>query len=302
VLIESFGLREAETRRLLRAISEAPPSARAHTARVVSDTVSYLLNALESPVPTAVIPAAKENAFVTPSATQRILLRAIGEAAGLGVTEVVLVLAPGMVESIYAPLRMALDMALIPRVELRYCLQQEPEGLGDAVLQAEGYVGGAPFALVLPDDLVDERGARAGRPGELRRMAEALAVEPGANFVLVAPVPKSKIPQYGIAVVGEPGRPEGCRPVTRLVEKPGQDDSSLLPAQTFGIVGRYILQPEIFEPLKELKARGERPVQLTAALDMLLAAGRPVRAIELKSQRQDLGAMLTMAGAAINVD
>jgi UTP--glucose-1-phosphate uridylyltransferase len=302
VLIESMGLREAETRRLLRALSEATPAARAHAARLVSGTVSYLLNLLESPVKTAVIPAAKENAFVAPSTTQRILMRAINEVASLGVSEVVLVLAPGMVESIYAPLRMALDMALVPKVELRYCFQQEPEGLGDAVLRAEGLVGDAPFALVLPDDLVNEHSVRGERPSELRRMAEALVVESDANLVLVAPVPKSKMPQYGVVVVGEPERPEGGRPITRLVEKPDQDDSSRLPARAFGIVGRYILQPEIFQPLKELKARGARPLHLTAALDVLLAAGRKVRAIELKATRQDLGEVLKMAGAAINVD
>lgn len=299
-VFESLGVRDARAGRLLRAMSEARPQAREQVARLISDTVSYLLNALDSPVQTAVIPAAKENPFVAQSVMQRILLRSIGEAAASGVREIILVLAPGMVETIYAPLRAALNVTIVPRIELRYCVQPQPEGLGDAVLQAETLVKDRTFALVLPDDLVSEHAGLFEQQSELRRMTDALARQPASNFLLIAPVPKSKMPQYGVAVVGErEGDATDSRPVTHLVEKPDQQHSTRLPPGTFGVVGRYILQPEIFAPLKELKERGERPVHLTAALDLLIGAGRGVRAVELKVPRQDLGEALTRASEAL---
>jgi dTDP-glucose pyrophosphorylase/transcriptional regulator with XRE-family HTH domain len=295
--LQSIGLQEAILQRLLDMARAATPSARERVAQALSGAVSSLLDGLESPVRTAVIPAAKENAHVALAVMQRMVLRTIGEASRSGIFDIILVLSPGMVESIYAPLREALAITNSPPIALRYCLQRRPEGLGDAVLEAKGLVGGGPFAVMLPDDIVHEEAEGGGRPTELRRMAAALAVEADSNLLMVTQVPRSKLAQYGVALVE--GLGDAWPAVTQLIEKPDPQRSSLLPSRALGVVGRYILQSEVFGPLGELKAGGARPLHLTSALSMLLDAGGKVRAYELKSARRDLGEALTKASDVI---
>ena len=142
--------------------------------------------------------------------------------------------------------------------ETSFTRQQEPLGLGHAVWCARELVGNEPFALLLPDVLVKSKGK-----GCLAQMLEAYGTY-GGNIIAVEPVPDEELKNYGVVSVGQgDGR---VFPVDGMVEKPkpGSAPSNLT------ILGRYILQPEIFDVLsaKETGAGGE--IQITDAMLKLL--------------------------------
>jgi transcriptional regulator with XRE-family HTH domain len=120
--LEAMGLQEAMIGRLMRAMETAGLIERQEVARAVSAALSRVAERLEAPVRTAVIPAAGgQHQLVAPHVMQRLLLRAMAEAAESGISRIILVLAPGMRESLYAPLKEALGLALIPSVDLQLC-------------------------------------------------------------------------------------------------------------------------------------------------------------------------------------
>lgn len=298
--LEAMGLRDAMIGRLLRVMETAEPALQQTISAAISSAIARAVETLEAPVHVAVIPAAGgQHQLVAPHVMQRLLLRAIGEAAGSGISKIVVVLAPGMAESLFAPLREALELAVVPAVKLQSVAQAIPQGLGDAILQAEKLVGAEPFAVLLPDDVVQEQTGRTASPRELRRMMGAFSQLDDAYLVAVASVPKSKMPQYGVVRVGAKEVMPDLLPVVQLVEKPAQSHAILRSARIWGIVGRYLLRPDIFRPLRELSEKGERPVQLTTALEMLRRAGRKVYAFELKAGRQDVGEALGQASELI---
>jgi dTDP-glucose pyrophosphorylase len=229
---------------------------------------SYLADMLAAPVRTAVIPAASGNLMVARHVIQRLLLRAIGEAAGAGISRVVLVIAPGTEQFFYTPLKEAFEFSIAPRLRLEYSVQPQPEGLGDAVLHAEESIGKDSFAVLLPDELLHQGAKRPDRSGELRSMMSAFDKLPGGNLIAVKSIPKSKMQRSGIARLGEECASRIFR-VDELAEKPSSGSLISQSANAFGIVGRYLLRPDIFHALRELKLRGDRPLQLTAALDLI---------------------------------
>jgi UTP--glucose-1-phosphate uridylyltransferase len=133
--------------------------------------------------------------------------------------------------------------------------QQEPLGLGHAVWCARELVGHEPFALLLPDVLVQHK------PGCLAQMIEA-AQEAGenANIIAVEEVPAERIHMYGVVGVG--ARNGKLFKVTQMVEKPPRDKA---PSNLI-ITGRYILQPEIFELLAAQQRGTGGEIQLTDAM------------------------------------
>jgi UTP--glucose-1-phosphate uridylyltransferase len=154
--------------------------------------------------------------------------------------------------------------------------QQEPLGLGHAVWCARELVGNEPFALLLPDVLVQTQGK-----GCLAQMLDTYA-EYGGNIVAVEPVPDDQLKNYGVVSIGEgDGR---VFPIDGMVEKPkpGTEPSNLT------ILGRYILQPEIFGLLsaREKGAGGE--IQLTDAMLSLLKR-QPFYAVKCEGRTFDCG-------------
>ena len=294
--LETINLQEATIGRLLRAMDMANHSERLDAAKVVSRAFFSVIDRLESSIRTAIIPAAKNNQLIAPHVMQRMLLRSIGEATTSGMSNIILVLAPDMVEPIFTPIKEALELATASNVNLQYCLQSSPDGLGDAVLLAEEFVGNEPFAVLLPDDFVQERASRGPRTSELRDMVEVFNDLDSANLVAVTSVRRSMLPQYGVAFVSDQADENSpCLPVTQLIEKPSPEHIMPPSVTAFGIVGRYLLQPAILEKLRELKNEEARPLHLTVALEHLREAGHDVYSYELKGIRQDIGAVLGQA-------
>ena len=168
-----------------------------------------------------------------------------------------------------------LDSTRLPAGTLSSVRQQEPLGLGHAVWCARHLVGDEPFAVLLADDLM------VGRPGCLAQMVAAYE-KVGGNIVCVEDVPRERTASYGILT---PGAQDGNLTEAKgLVEKPKPEEAP----STLGVVGRYILQPEVMRILdsKETGAGGE--IQLTDAMAKLIGE-QPFHGCTVDAERHDCG-------------
>ena len=165
--------------------------------------------------------------------------------------------------------------------------QQQPLGLGHAVWCARHIVGDEPFAVLLPDDLM------VGEPGALKQMIDAYA-EFGGNIVCAQEVPAERTGSYGIIT---PGETIGNATVVKgLVEKPSPE---VAPSR-LGVVGRYILQPEIMAILGKGDRGAGGEIQLTDGMAILIGS-QPFHAVTVDAVRHDCGdkAGFVMANLAL---
>ncbi|MEU2162909.1 UTP--glucose-1-phosphate uridylyltransferase GalU [Streptomyces chengbuensis] len=163
---------------------------------------------------------------------------------------------------------------------MHYVRQGDPKGLGHAVLCAAPHVGEQPFAVLLGDDLIDPRDPL------LSRMVDVQERE-GGSVIALMEVEPSQIHLYGCAAVESTGEDDVVR-VTGLVEKP---DASEAPSN-YAIIGRYVLDPAVFEILRKTEPGRGGEIQLTDALQMLAAdekIGGPVHGVVFKGRRYDTG-------------
>ena len=251
---------------------------------------------------TRILPATK--AFpkeLLPLVDRPIIQYGVEEAAAAGIRRVVLVTSPGndmtaahfrpnpALEAILEKRGKTESLALVRRVselaELTTVHQEQPLGLGHAVLMGAPAVGGEPFAVLLPDDVID------ADPPALRRMAE-LFEELDGPLLLVERVPRDAVNRYGI-IDAAPIRP-GVFEVRGLVEKPDPEDAP----SDLAIVGRYILTPDLFPVLERTGAGAGGEIQLTDGLRDLLAQRR-IYACALAGVRHDAGNRLGFLQASL---
>ncbi|MEU6476075.1 UTP--glucose-1-phosphate uridylyltransferase GalU [Streptomyces sp. NPDC047017] len=171
------------------------------------------------------------------------------------------------------------DLAMI-----HYVRQGDPRGLGHAVLCAAPHVGDEPFAVLLGDDLIDPRDPL------LQRMVEVQETYGGSVIALMEVAPE-QIHLYGCAAVAPTGDSDVVQ-VTGLVEKPDAADAP----SNYAIIGRYVLDPHIFEILRTTRPGRGNEIQLTDALQQLVQAdesagaeGGPVHGVVFKGRRYDTG-------------
>jgi UTP--glucose-1-phosphate uridylyltransferase len=158
---------------------------------------------------------------------------------------------------------------------LLFTRQREPLGLGHAVWCARHLVGDEPFAILLADDVV-----LAEKPC-LKQMIEAYE-EVGGNMVAVVDVPRDQTNRYGILDVdSDNGR---LAKIKGLVEKPAPEKAP----STLSIIGRYILQPEIFHELDAQKTGAGGEIQLTDSMARLIGK-QPFHGLRYKGKRYDCG-------------
>jgi UTP--glucose-1-phosphate uridylyltransferase len=170
--------------------------------------------------------------------------------------------------------------------QIAYTRQQTPLGLGHAVWCARALVGDEPFAVLLADDLM------IGEPPCLKEMVEAYA-ETGGNMVAVMEIPREQTRRYGVLdVVADTGKLVRAKGV---VEKP---EPAIAPS-TLMIIGRYIIQPEIFTYLGEMKPGAGGEIQLTDGLDRLIADGQLFHGLRAAARRYDCGEKLGFLEATI---
>ena len=289
--IEALGLEEPTINRLERALRNASVHEQKRVASLISGTLQIATESLETPVRVAVIPAAGGGHRLLKSHfTQRLLLRVITEAAWCGITDIILVLAPEMEEAFYRPIKESLEVFSLPFLRVRPCIQQQPLGLGGAVLDAEELVGNQPFAVLLPDDVLETRENRFARVLQLQLMMDAFAKLKGTSLLAVAAVPRRKMPSYGVVEAGR--TVNGTMPILKLIEKPDPTAAIIQSPNALSIIGRYLLQPEIFAALRRIIRQGQPPFELTTALEILRQAGKPISGFPLRSTRYDVGAAI----------
>jgi UTP--glucose-1-phosphate uridylyltransferase len=226
----------------------------------------------------------------------------VEEAAEAGIEEVIIVTARGKesIASYFQPRpeledRLAdtgaTDLLEMVRfvsglADVSFVIQEEPLGLGDAVLTAKDAVGDEPFVVILPDDIVDHQ------PGVITQMLE-VAKRHDAGTVAVEQVPWEVIHNYGVVDV-EATTESGTHRVRRLVEKPARDEAP----SNLSIVGRYILPPQIFSCLEHTSPGAKGEIQLTDGIQLLLEH-QDVYAYEFEGTRYDGGTPLGLLRASL---
>ncbi|QEV99463.1 UTP--glucose-1-phosphate uridylyltransferase GalU [Microbacterium caowuchunii] len=168
--------------------------------------------------------------------------------------------------------------------------QGEPKGLGHAVLRAQAHVGDHPFAVLLGDDLIDERD-----PLLPQMLAEY--DKRGAAIVALMEVDPEHIHLYGVAEVAATDT-DGVVKVTGLVEKPNQEDAP----SNLAIIGRYVLGPDVFEVLEHTQPGKGGEIQLTDALQELAAdPEKGVFGVVFRGRRYDTGDKLDYIKAIVQL-
>ncbi|MEV5507933.1 UTP--glucose-1-phosphate uridylyltransferase GalU [Streptomyces orinoci] len=163
---------------------------------------------------------------------------------------------------------------------IHYVRQGDPRGLGHAILCAAPHVGNEPFAVLLGDDLIDARDPLLSRMVDIQRLR-------GGSVIALMEVDPSQVHLYGCAAF-KPTDIEDVVEVTGLVEKP---DPAEAPSN-YAVIGRYVLDPAVFEVLRETPPGRGGEIQLTDALQALAAEpglGGPVHGLVFKGRRYDTG-------------
>ncbi len=184
----------------------------------------------------------------------------------------------------------ALDLVrnIVPRgVSCVYVRQPEALGLGHAVLCAKPAIGNNPFAVILPDDLIDGNGS-----GVVSQMVQAYETS-GRSQLGVEEVPEQDTGKYGIVKTmadntGNYSRVEG------IIEKPRPGEAS----SNLAVVGRYILMPAIFDLLETTPKGAGGEIQLTDAISALLEL-EDVFAFRFDGKRYDCGSKLGYLQATV---
>ena len=167
---------------------------------------------------------------------------------------------------------------IMPAGKLFTTRQPKPLGLGHAIWCASKLVGNEPFAVILPDVLVK------GETGCLKQMVD-IYNETGGNLIAVEDVPREETQHYGIV---DPGAEDGATiEVKGLVEKPNPAEAP----STMSVIGRYILQPEVFDHLSAFETGAGGEIQLTDALDKLIGA-QPFNAMRFEGKSYDSGSRI----------
>ncbi|AGB42239.1 UTP-glucose-1-phosphate uridylyltransferase [Halobacteroides halobius DSM 5150] len=170
-------------------------------------------------------------------------------------------------------------------INVHYVRQKEPKGLGHAILQAKTFIGNEPFAVLLGDDIV-----KAQKP-VTKQLIEAFA-EKESSIIGVQKVADEVVNKYGIVDYDQ--QEDDLYKVDNLVEKPALEEAP----SNIAILGRYILTPEIFTILENTPPGKGNEIQLTDALESLLAQDE-IYARVFTGKRYDIGNKLGFLKATV---
>ena len=236
-----------------------------------------------------------------PILDQPMLQYVVEEAVEAGIEEIILVVSPGK-ESIagyFQPnpeleerLRQAGSLELAEKVNrasslarVSFVIQEQPLGLGHAVLMARDAVGPEPFVVILPDDII------VNAPGALSQMLDSYS-QTGGGAVAVEPVAWESVQSYGVVDIDDVDDRVGR--IKGVVEKPPVEQAP----SNLAIVGRYILPHEVFECLERTRPGALGEIQLTDGL-LLLLETHPLYSFRFEGRRYDGGRPLGLLRAAL---
>lgn len=175
--------------------------------------------------------------------------------------------------------------------ELHYVRQGDPKGLGHAVLRGKVHVGDEPFAVLLGDDLIDEKEDLLSQMVEVQQAT-------GGSVIALMEVPRESISAYGAAAIEAVEGQDGYVKVTGLVEKPAPEEAP----SNFAVIGRYVLSSKVFEVLENTAPGRGNEIQLTDALQTLAIGtgeGEGVYGVVFKGRRFDTGDKLSYLKANV---
>lgn len=170
-------------------------------------------------------------------------------------------------------------------ISCSFIRQSHPLGLGHAVLCAKPIVGNEPFAVILPDDMVDND------VGCMKQMVDAQQ-ESGGSLIALQEVPMANISAYGVATVDDAEKNPML--IKDIVEKPRRNEAP----SNLAVIGRYILQPDIFAILKQTGRGAGGEIQLTDAIQKM-AEQQSVHGFRFDGVRYDCGSKLGFLQATI---
>jgi UTP--glucose-1-phosphate uridylyltransferase len=192
-------------------------------------------------------------------------------------------------ETRLAAVRQSTDLGSV-----HFVRQKDPKGLGHAVLCAREHVGDEPFVVMLGDDLIDPRDPLLETMLKVRE-------EHGGSVVALMEVPRDQVQMYGCASLADGGSGAGdVVTVTGLVEKP---DPAEAPSN-LAIIGRYVLDPAVFEVLERTEPGRGGEIQLTDALQELAGRsgnGGGVHGVVFRGRRYDTGDRLDYVKAVVRL-
>ena len=166
--------------------------------------------------------------------------------------------------------------AIAEMAKISYIRQKQALGLGHAIYQAKDFVGDEPFAVLLPDDIVD------AEKSALQQLIEVYE-KYSAPVIATMQVEGEAISRFGV-IDAEEVEPNVFK-IKDFVEKPKFEDAP----SDMAIVGRYIFTPEIFDALENTKPGAGGEIQVADAVRQLLDKGRPFYAVKLDGIRHDAG-------------
>jgi len=210
-----------------------------------------------------------------PIGNRPILEFALEEIAAAGIEEIVLVTAKG--KSAIEDFVEDWTARRAPRTRVAYVRQRSPKGLGDAILCAQHLVADASFAVLLPDDVLH------GHPSSLQLLIEAHRETQRAS-VLLQPISDEETRSYGVARIASDAG--GRLWIDDLLEKPGPERAP----SRFGVVGRYVLPPRIFDCLRAITPGSGGELQLTDGLARLAHVDNLV-GVAMEQERIDCGSL-----------
>ena len=253
---------------------------------------------------TRTLPAAKSIPKVMlPLADKPAIHYVVEEAVAAGIEQVILVTAAGnqAVEDYFdtayrleeslaargkdrelAELHALKEMATVIGVR-----QHAPLGTGDAVRTARSVVGDEPFAVFLPDDVIE------GEPPAIRQLIDVHETY-GGEVVAVMSVPRAHVDRYGI-VAGNPVA-AGVQRLNSLIEKPPASEAP----SNLAIVGRYVFTPAIFDYIDRIPTGSGGEIQITDAINALAQDG-PVHSCEFTGTRYDMGDKVGYLSASMDL-
>ena len=178
--------------------------------------------------------------------------------------------------------------AICPKdVTILHVRQGEAKGLGHAVLKARPIIGDNPFAVILPDVVLDDVSANP-KTENLAAMLARYNEVGGYSQVMVEPVPMKQVSSYGVVdCAGEVLEPGDSKPMTAVVEKPAIDEAP----SNLAVVGRYVLSEKIWDLLEFTPPGAGGEIQLTDAIASLMKL-EMVEAFHMTGKSHDCGSKL----------
>jgi len=233
---------------------------------------------------------------------------AIEEIASSGIREIILIVAPGkntvqeyferdtLLENFLEHKGRYQDAELIRSLsrgtEISIVQQDQPLGLGHAITCAREVIGNEPFAVILPDAFIASQ-----RPC-IRQLIDCYEVTPG-SYIATREVEPAEYSRFGIlkvSAVDDFPYHTGCFRVNGLVEKPTPASAP----SRYGVFGRYLLEPAIFDYIDSTQSQLGHEIQLTDALDMFCHAF-PVYAVCFEGEHFDVGNELGLLEASVKM-